>query len=492
MPGVEALVDEIASTYPIAGLALGVVTTGGLGEAVLRGIAGDGRPVDIGTVFRIGSVTKTMAALALLREWEAGRVDLDTPVNDLLPHLELVGEPGWRPATVRHLLTHTGGIGELASYRDLVRPMIGLAVPPGVEPLRAPERYGGRVRLDVEPGTKWAYANHGFNVLGYLLETVTGEPFAEHLRRVIFEPLGMHNSDTRRTDAVRAALATGYVVGRRGLRSPRDIDVGTPAAGAVFSTLPDLAGYAAALLDHGRGIVAPATLEMALEPHYRPCATHPGIGLSFFRDELGGHRVIGHGGGIPGFVTAMSIAPDDGVGVVAFSNGNAQSTALAAHRVLCHLLGVPAGIPTGRRLAPEHWGDLIGWYRPDPGRLTNARVLGFGGGVEILRNGNDLVMRALIPGALRRGKKMVALDDTGRIYGVDLSEIGFPPLVVHVDPAANGRPASLNFGGITLGAMPSLRRTSQWSNPRRRLYALGAAALVVRAARRADARRRAA
>jgi CubicO group peptidase (beta-lactamase class C family) len=485
MAGVELLVDEIVSSYPVAGLALGVVTPAGLGETVLRGIAGADRAVERETVFRIGSVTKTMAALALLREWEAGRVDLDAPVNDGLPDLELVGRPGWRAASIRHLLTHTAGIGELAGYRDLFRPMIGLAVPPGTEPLRAPQRYGGRIRLEVEPGTKWAYANHGFNVLGYLLETLTGEPFAEHVRRVIFEPLGMHDTDARRTDAVRAALASGYVVGRRGLRAPRDIDVGTVAAGAVFSTLPDLAAFAAALLDHGRGIVEPATLAMAFDPQYRPTTTHPGIGLSFFRDDLHGHRVVGHSGGIPGFVTAMSIAPDDGVGVVAFSNGNAQALALAAHRSLCQLLGVPPVLSKGRRLQPEFWGDLIGWYRPDRGRLTNARVLAFGGGVEIRRRGNDLVMRALSPfPGLRRGTRFVPLDDTGQKYGVDLTEAGIPPLVVHVDRAGDGGPTALNFGGMALGAMPTLRRTSQWTNPRRRLYALSATAVVVRAARR--------
>ena len=204
-----AIVDGVLAEHPLAGISLGVVTRDGLGETVLRGIATDDRAVTLDTVFRIGSVTKTMTALALLRQWEAGRFDLDDPVNDHLSGLELVGRPGWRAPTIRQLLTHTAGIGELAAWSDLRRPMIGLACPPGEPARNAAERYGGRLHLDVEPGTKWAYANHGFNVLGYLVEQMSGEPYGEHMRSVLFDPLGMDHTDVERSERVRDALATG-------------------------------------------------------------------------------------------------------------------------------------------------------------------------------------------------------------------------------------------------------------------------------------------
>ena len=119
--------------------------------------------------------------------------------------------------------------------------MIGLATPVGGAVARAPERYGGRVRLDVEPGTKWAYANHGFNVLGYLVETMSGTPYAEQMRSVLFDPLGMDHTDVVRSDRVVDRLATGYGNRRRGLHTSRDLDIETQAAGSVFSTLPDMA-----------------------------------------------------------------------------------------------------------------------------------------------------------------------------------------------------------------------------------------------------------
>ncbi len=251
MGDAQAIVDGVLADYPLAGLSLGVVTREGLTDSVQRGIATDDRAVELDTVFRIGSVTKTMTALALLQQWEAGRFDLDDPVNDHLVDLELVGRPEWRAPTFRHLLTHTAGIGELSAWSDLRRPMFGLATPVGGAVSRASERYGGRVRLDVEPGTKWAYANHGFNVLGYLVETMSGTPYAEQMRSVLFDPLGMDHTDVVRSDRVVDRLATGYGNRRRGLHTSRDLDIETQAAGSVFSTLPDMATYAAALLDGG-------------------------------------------------------------------------------------------------------------------------------------------------------------------------------------------------------------------------------------------------
>lgn len=490
MGDAQAIVDGVLAKYPLAGLSLGVVTREGLTDSVQRGVATDDRAVELDTVFRIGSVTKTMTALALLQQWEAGRFDLDDAVNDHLVDLELVGRPEWRAPTFRHLLTHTSGIGELSAWSDLRRPMIGLATPVGGDVSRAPERYGGRLRLDAEPGTKWAYANHGFNVLGYLVETMSGAPYAEQMRAALFDPLGMDHTDVVRSDRVVDRLATGYGNRPRGLHTSRDLDIETQAAGSVFSTLPDMANYAAALLDGGRGIVKPDTLATAFEPQYRPCPTHPGIGLSFFRDDLGGRLNVGHSGGVPGFVTAFAIAPDEGVGVVAFTNGGGQAVAIAARRVLGALLGVDPGPPRDRPLRPERWAELVGYYRPDPGPLTNARVLMFGGGLEIAVRRQRLVLRGLSPlPGLARGVPMVPADEDGNVYVVDLARAGIPPMAIHFERNA-GAPVAMHCGGAVMGAYPALRKTAGWKNPRRAIGVAAAGAGLAVAARRVSARRR--
>ena len=493
MTDLDQIVDAVLARHPLAGLSIGVVSRDGLGATAMRGVAGAGRPVDIDTVFRIGSVTKTMTALAVVRLYEIGRVGLDDPVNDHLNGLSLVGRPRWRPATIRHLLTHTAGIGELAAWRDVLTRMGGLAVRPG-QAVPGVERYHGQLRLDVEPGTKWAYANHGFNVLGLMVEQMTGEPLADHLRSLIFDRLGMQHTDLLRSPRVAGDLATGYTLKRKGLAEPKDMDIGVPAAGSVFSTLPDMATYVAALLSGGRDVVASSTLADAFAPHYRPCPTHPGIGLSFFRDEIEGHALVGHGGGLPGFITAMSLAPDDGIGVVAFTNGGSQAVALVAHNALCSLLGIDPA-PGPRPPRPERWADLIGWYRPDPGLLTNVRTLAVGGGVEIVQRRRQLLLRATVPvPSLWRGIPMQPMDDAGDVYAIEFSELGTPPLRIHVEHDAQGRAVALHLGGSVLGAFPALRRSSPWSNPRRLLggaaFAAGLGRGIMRRRRRRGRRPR--
>ena len=122
-----------------------------------------GMPVGADTVFRIASVTKTMTAIAVMQLREQGLVDLDAPASEYLRAYRLVpARASFRPATLRHLLTHTAGVRAARTAADLLRPVIGWAVPAGYPVPPLAEYYASGLRIDVEPGTKWAYSNHGF------------------------------------------------------------------------------------------------------------------------------------------------------------------------------------------------------------------------------------------------------------------------------------------------------------------------------------------
>jgi CubicO group peptidase (beta-lactamase class C family) len=113
----DARVDEILNRRAAVGLVVAVARPRSPAVFCTRGLADIGArtPVTEDTVFRIGSITKTFTAIAVMQLWEQGLVDLDAPANDYLRAFELVpGDPRWRPATVRHLLTHTAGLPELA------------------------------------------------------------------------------------------------------------------------------------------------------------------------------------------------------------------------------------------------------------------------------------------------------------------------------------------------------------------------------------------
>jgi CubicO group peptidase (beta-lactamase class C family) len=149
-------------------------------------------------------------------------------------------------------------------------------------------------------------------------------------------------------------LATGYTLDSGGVRAVADYEVVTAAAGAAWSTPADMARYVAAMLggganEHG-SVLQPATLAATFEPHDQPDPRIPGMGLAFFRGTAGGHPVIEHQGVVPGFNSQIILAPRDGTGAMACTNGVRQAMSwLSAGTagLLHHLLGAPT-----RRSAP--------------------------------------------------------------------------------------------------------------------------------------------
>ena len=135
-------------------------------------------PVTPDTVFRIGSLTKTFTAVAVMQLWEQGLVDLDAPANDYLTTFRLrPTRPDLQPATLRHLLTHTAGIGYWPRLSDLLHPVFGCGRG-SPQPAPLGEYYRRGLPQEVQPGTKWVYSNHGFAALGQVVEDVSGRSCA--------------------------------------------------------------------------------------------------------------------------------------------------------------------------------------------------------------------------------------------------------------------------------------------------------------------------
>ena len=138
--GLKTEVAEVLDRWPSAGLAVAVVRGGSLEWFLGHGVAdvGSKEPITLDTVFRIGSLTKTFTAVAVMQLWEQGLVDLDAPASDYLRSVQLApAKASFRPATVRHLLTHTAGIGYWRRLSDLLQPGVGSGVRAGRRPGRA-------------------------------------------------------------------------------------------------------------------------------------------------------------------------------------------------------------------------------------------------------------------------------------------------------------------------------------------------------------------
>ena len=463
----ELRVDEILNRWPAVGLALGATRDGSMQSFSGRGLADvvpSKRPIMQDTAFRIGSITKTFTAVAVMQLWEQGLVDLDAPANDYLRAYRLVpAKPGWRPATVRHLLTHTAGVPEwLHPSRMLHSRWFGetFALDERVPSLA--EYYCGGLRLAVEPGTTWAYTDHGFATLGQIVEDVTGQPLDRYLSEHVFQPLGMVSSDLLRSRRVQGGLATGYTLGSRGAKAVPDRQGVTAAAGSIYSTPRDMARYLAALAGGGIGaygsILKPESVALMFAAHYQPDPRIPGMGLAFWRADVGGHPAVEHQGVIPGFNSQIILAPHDGVGVMAFTNGSRNAGSWLrgeAERLLRDLIGAPQdAIRNDVPQHPEIWADLCGWYRRRAQRTDMMAWSMVGAGVQVLVRRGQLTIRTLSPmPALLKGLRLHPDDpDDPDVFRVDLSRygIGMPRLVFSRD--RTGLATGVHLDGIPLTA----------------------------------------
>ena len=239
----RARVEEILNRHPAVGLAVGVIRDRSLAFFYGHGMAdiASGTSVTEDTVFRIGSVTKTVTAIAVMQLRERGLVDLDAPASDYLHAYKLVpAKATHRPATIRHLLTYTAGLPQVVYLSRVLKPIAGEMVQFGRRVPTLAEFYRGELHLVAEPGTMHIYSNHSFATLGQIVEDVSGEPLDRYFTGHIFEPLGMDQTDLLRSERVRGRLATEYALRSHGPRPIRDCDLITAGGGGLYSTTRDI------------------------------------------------------------------------------------------------------------------------------------------------------------------------------------------------------------------------------------------------------------
>jgi CubicO group peptidase (beta-lactamase class C family) len=493
----EARVGEILNRHPAVGLAVGMICNGRLEFFSGHGLAdiAANTPITQDTVFRIGSITKTFTAIAVLQLWEQGLVDLDAPANDYLRAYRLIpARAAHRPATVRQLLTHIAGLPQLVYRSRAFKPILGETVKFGQRLPTLAEFYRGGLRLVAEPGTRHTYSNHGFATLGQIVEDVSGKSLDRYFREHVFEPLGMAETDLVRSERVKPGLATGYALRGDGPHPVSDCDVVTIGAGSIYSTTSDMARYLAALLGGGTGkhgsVLKPETLASMFAPHYQPDPRLPGVGLAFFRREIGGHLVVEHDGLVPGFSSQLSVAPDDGVGVVAFTNGARGAKAWLGAEVagmLRHVLGVPDEvIRTDVPHHPELWSDLCGWYS-FCGSLRDVQKW-FIAGAEVFVRRGQLTLRALSPiPALNQGLLLHPDDDEDPyVFRINLSKfgIGTSRVVFSQEPGLGTTALHLDFAPLSFHKQPATKNPTRWATGVLGAVAVAATATAIRRHRR--------
>ena len=357
--------DTIAAAlrrWPSAGVAVAVVGDHSTVQYFCHGVAdvASGRRISEDTVFRIGSLTKTITAVAVMQLCEQGLIDLDALANDYLREFELVPvSAGFGPATVRHLLTHTAGVGYWRRRSDLLlHPGAGRGhCPVGgsasrVLPRRPDCGRGARDEVGVQqPRFRRAWPDRR----GRLRRAIRPVPARSHLRSAGDGPAPASScpSSWARTWPPGTPCA-GEDSGRsRHGRCPP-----APAA-VVYSTPADMSRYLTALLhgganEHGRVLTADSVRTL-FRPHFQPDSRVAGMALGFEPHTERGRILICKGGTLNGFLSALEMAPEAGVGVVVLTNtggldnrGVPEPLAAALTR---RLLGMPAS-PVRDDIAP--------------------------------------------------------------------------------------------------------------------------------------------
>ena len=383
----EALVDgvvrEAMAQDHIAGVAVAVVQDGQVALKKGYGFSGPDRPVDPdATLFRLGSISKTFTWIALMKEAEAGRIRLNTPVNLYLPEALQVKDQGFsRPILVRDLMTHTPGFADRllgAAFEknpDRIRPM--------AEFLR--QERPARVR---EPGVLPTYSNYGAALAGEAVSWVESRPYQDIVEAEITGPLGMRHTTLREPYPPRAdlpapmpaALAGAVSRGYRwddGRFEPQAFEYVTQAApaGAVSSTAGDMARYMMMILNggslEGAAIYDAETAKGFRTPLLAAAPGVNGVDDGFLEFSLpGGFHGQGHDGDTLWFHANMVTIPALNLGVFVATNTDTGG-ALAADlpdRIVGRFYAAPSELP--RPGSPELAGQAAIY---DGSYLTNRR-----------------------------------------------------------------------------------------------------------------------
>jgi D-alanyl-D-alanine carboxypeptidase len=248
-------------------------------------------PVTPASVFRIGSITKQFTSAAIMLLVEKGRLSLDDTLGALLPNMPVA----WQKATLRQLLNHTSGI---PSYTDLgprwFSRMREDMVPDSLLAFTAKDT------MNFAPGSRWRYDNTGYVLLGMILDRTTGVKYPQYLDDRFFKPLGLSATMYCSTEPIIKHRAQGYARQGKQLVNSAYLGMTQPySAGALCSTVGDLVKWTRAL--HGGDVVSSTSLAQMTTPIGAAIMSHYGFGLGV--DSLAGHRRIGHGGGINGFLS---------------------------------------------------------------------------------------------------------------------------------------------------------------------------------------------
>lgn len=336
-------------------------------------------PATPATVYRIASITKLFTSTAIMQLRDEGALQLDDPVAKHLSWFSIRNPHADRPpVTIRHLLTHAGGLPREAAF-----PYWNTGEFPDAAAIRAALR---DQELPIPTESDWKYSNLGMALAGEIVAATAGMPYAAYVEKNILRPLGMQNTFVDTISADHPLLAKGY--GRRMPDNSRALSPYTDCRGIgpaanMASNVEDLAKFAALQFRSGprkgKQVLAGSSLQEMHRVHWLNADWSAGRGLGFYVWRLNNRTLVGHGGALLGYRTEIQCAPADKVAVIVMTNADDGLPMTYVEKL--YQLVVPAVIAAAKPkvkplAAEEQWQAYTGRYRNTWG---DSQVLIYGG-----------------------------------------------------------------------------------------------------------------
>ena len=318
-------------------------------------------------LFRIASHSKTFTAVAVLQLVQAGRLRLDDTAATWLPFL--AGSP-IAGVSVREMLSHAGGVvrdGADSDHWQLARPF------PDADALRA-------IALDdaavLPANERFKYSNITYSLLGMVIEAVTGSTYADHVTRSVVEPLGLVRTGPELDHERLGEYAAGHTAlayGDQRLVIEHVDTAAMAAATGFFSTAAETVAYAAAHFAGDERLLGEPAKRLMRRPEVEVGGEDGHYGLGFAVEDVGGRRLVGHGGGYPGHITRTALDPKARLAVSVFTNA-IDGPAHALTQGLVKLVDLAAGGARGARPLRRSLRQPVGGRRRRPVRRAPARA----------------------------------------------------------------------------------------------------------------------
>lgn len=380
-PVIDSIYGAFAKKYHAPGISYAVIHNGEIISMKALGVTDvpNQIPATPKSVFRIASMSKSFAGVAILQLRDVGKLKLDDPVSQYIPKLknQKMLTTDAPELSIRHLLTHIGGLPEDNPWGD--RQL-------GISDAELDSLIGNGFSFSNAPGIEYEYSNTAFALLGYIIGKVSGQPYHTFINENILKPLEMHNTYWEYTEVPDSVFAKGYRwFNDEWVAQPVLGHGGYGIMGGLMTSMEDFVKYVQffqdawpARDDEDNGPLKRSSLREMQQPWTfnalqsgGDCAKVLGYGYGLrWSKDCKGVEAIGHTGGLPGYGSNWMIVPKYGLGVVAFANVTYANTSGTNYAVIDEIIRLadlqPRGIPASGILIERQkqltavlpdWGD---------------------------------------------------------------------------------------------------------------------------------------